>query len=141
MELTADMFEGMVGSLAADAARCGDGEGHRRGPRLPMRASVTLLPFSDGFSLQALRVPVRDVSRGGFAFLYNRPVPLGESFALVLSESSESPMVVLCTVAHWEPLAPDLYAIGARFTQVLRQPRTPIHLDLESLPPEVRKAS
>ena len=141
MELTADMFEGIVGSLATEAACAGDRDGHRRGPRLPMRASVTILPFSDAFSLQAIRVPVRDLSRGGFAFLYNRPVPLGESFALVLSESSESPVVILCTVAHWEPLAPDLYAIGARFAQVLRQPRTPIQLELESLPPEVRKAS
>jgi hypothetical protein len=137
MELTADMFKEMVGPLAGDAACAGD----RRGPRTPTQASVTLLPFSDAFSLHAIRVPVRNVSRGGFRFLYDRPVALGESFAVVLPETSAPPMVILCTVAHWEPLAADLYAIGARFAQVLRQPRTPIELDLETAPPEARKAS
>ena len=139
MELTADMFKGIVGTHRGGAS-CGPDD-HRRASRTPTRVCATLLPFSDAFSLHAIRVPVRDVSRGGFRFLYDRPVALGESFALVLPETSAPPTVILCTVANWEPLTANLYAIGARFAQVLRHPPAPIELDLEPAPPHVRKAS
>ena len=141
MELTADMFKEIVGSLAADGSGSGVSDEQRRGPRKPAPVQATLLPFSDAFAFRAIGAPVRDVSRGGFGFLHDRPVPLGESFALVLPETSMPPLVILCTVAYWQPLAPDLYAIGARFTQVLRQSGAQLDLDLDLIPPRARKAS
>lgn len=141
MELTAEIFKQMVGSLAADVAQPVRRRDERRGPRRPTPAHATLLPFSDALGLGAFEVPLRDLSRGGFAFLHDRAVPLDDAFALVLPESSARPLVILCTVAHWQPLAPGLYLIGARFTQVLRQSGTRPNLDLDHLPPRARKAS
>lgn len=89
------------------------------------------MPFSDRFALETIVAPIRDISRGGFGFLHERQIPLGEQFALVLPEKSGPPLVILCTVAHWQPLAGDLFAIGARFCRVLRAGQTDLPLILE----------
>ena len=140
MELTADLFRQMVQPLTAAPAAPADLE-QRRGPRARADVEAMLLPFSDALSLRALQVPVRDVSCGGFGFLHDRPVPLGESFGLVLPEPVGPPTVILCSVAFWQPLSKDLYSVGAKFTRVLRQSGAELPLLLEDLPPELRKAS
>lgn len=96
-----------------------------------MTVQAALMPFSDRFALETIVAPVRNVSRGGFGFLHERQIPLGEQFALVLPEASGRPLVILCTVAYWQPLADDLFSIGARFCRVLRAGTVNLPLILE----------
>jgi hypothetical protein len=140
MQLTADLFREIIQPLAP-GAEGGDQLEQRRGPRARADVWATILPFSDSFSLRAIEVPVRDVSRGGFGFLYDQPVPLGESFGLVLPEGDGPPVVVLCSIAFWQPLSKDLYSVGARFTEVLSRPGAEPSLRLQDIPPDLRKAS
>lgn len=130
LELTAESFRQMVETPAAPA-RNAERHDQRRTPRTRASLQAALMPFSDRFALETIVAPVRDISRGGFSFLHERQVPLGEQFALVLPEQAGPPLVILCTVAHWQPLAQDLFAIGARFCRVLREGRTDLPLIFE----------
>jgi len=122
MELTADMFRRIVESPQAEAdLPVRTGREQRKARRTSLTAQAALMPFSDRFALEPIVAPVRDVSRGGFGFLHDQQVPLGEQFAMVLPESSGKPIVILCTVTYYQPLAEDLFAIGARFCRVLSE--------------------
>ena len=103
----------------------------RRSPRSPAMLEATLMPFSDRFGSENVEVPLRDLSRGGFGFFYERPVPLGEQFALLLPESSGRPLVLLCVVAFWQALGDGRFSIGARFCRVLREQQHQLPLLLE----------
>ena len=122
MELTAELFREIVETPKTES-ETGQrvGREHRKTPRTRTTRQAALMPFSDRFALETIVAPVRDISRGGFGFLHDHQLPLGEQFALVLPETSGRPIVILCTVAHYQPLAEDLYAIGARFCRVLRE--------------------
>ena len=129
-ELNADVFRRVVESpKPTETERAGHEQ--RRTPRTRLAMRAALLPFSDRLALGTIDAPVRDLSRGGFGFLHDRQVPLGEQFALVLPEASGRPIVVLCTVAYWQPLAQSLYKIGARFCRVLREGEAGLPLILE----------
>lgn len=141
MQLTAELFRQLIQPLTAAAEEAVVEAEQRRGPRTRADVEATILPFSDAFSLSAIDVPVRDVSCGGLGFLHDQPVPLGESFGLVLPETDGPPTIILCSVAFWQPLSEELYSVGAKFTQVLRQSGPELPLLLAELPPELRKAS
>ncbi len=127
MQLTADDFRSAVSAPDAPASPADK----RRAPRAPTDLWATLMPFSDRFATENIEVPLRDLSRGGFGFLHDRRLPLGEQFALLLAEGSGHPIVILCTVAYWEPLQDGFFAIGARFCRVLRQQNAGLPLILE----------
>lgn len=129
-DLTAGGLRRIVETSGIAPAGSGKRE-QRKAPRTRTSVRAALMPFSDRFALQTIIAPVRDISRGGFGFLHERPVPLGEQFALVLPEASGNPLVILCTVAYWQPLAADLFAIGARFCRVLRAGETELPLVFE----------
>jgi hypothetical protein len=128
-DLTADAFRGIINSPSAPAGS--NRHEQRRAARTRTTVRAALMPFSDRFALETIVAPIRDISRGGFGFLHERPISLGEQFALVLPEASGRPLVILCTVAYWQPLAEDLFAIGARFCRVLRAGRTDLPLIFE----------
>jgi len=122
MELTANMFRKIVESPEPGTASPARSEREqRKTPRTRLTVQAALMPFSDRFALETIVAPVRDVSRGGFGFLHDQQVPLGEQFAMVLPEASGRPIVILCTVTYYQPLAEDLFAIGARFCRMLSE--------------------
>ncbi len=127
MQLTADDFRSAISVPDAPSA---PGE-KRRAPRTPLDLWATLMPFSDRFATENMEVPLRDLSRGGFGFLHDRRLPLGEQFALLLPDGGGHPIVILCTVAYWQPLEDGFFAIGARFCRVLRQNTADLPLILE----------
>lgn len=129
LDLTAEAFRRIIAQPADPAGA--ERRDQRRTPRTRTSMRAALMPFSDGFALETIVSPIRDISRGGFGFLHERQIPLGEQFALVLPEESGPPLVILCTVTYWQPLAKDLFAIGARFSRVLRAGRTDLALLLE----------
>ena len=129
MKLSDELFQQVVESLGAGDATTlpnvtlspAEGE-QRRGRRFAAESGtrVRLIPLTDSFAPGALDVALRDVSPGGAGFLYHGRIPLDEQFVLVLP-SSEGEVAILCGVAYWQPVAKGLFAIGAKFTRVLRQ--------------------
>ena len=43
-----------------------------------------------------------------------------DSLPAIAKRTDDTPSVVLCAVAFWQPLARNLFAVGARFIRVLR---------------------
>jgi hypothetical protein len=93
----------------------------RREPRVGVRARVTVIPIGDGLRIAPFEVPLRDLSSGGIGFEHSSRMSLDEQFVVLLPGGGES-VAVLCRVAHYQPLAEQAFAIGARFVRVLNQP-------------------
>ena len=118
MDLSAEQFSDVIHAHAADLARSASDK--RRRPRTGLQMQATLLPLCETPDHGPLTVQVRDLSSSGIGFLHSQKLSLDEQFALVLPREGDAPSLVLCEVAFWQPLARDLYAIGARFVRVLR---------------------
>lgn len=133
-DLSADRFSAIVNSLKRDNG-IGETGDQRRRPRFDLRARATIIPLRESCHPGSLAVLVRDLSPSGMGFLYERPMSLDEQFALLLPRSGDTPAVVLCEVACWQPLAKNVYGVGARFVRILRdggeQP-LPIEINLSS---------
>ena len=118
MQFTASLLRQLVDlPIAASGS---DSSDKRRSGRLKLDLQATLLPFSERISAQNLTIAVRDISRGGVSFVYKHRLPLGEQFGLVVPDDDGPPVVILCTIAYWQPLTNGEFAIGARFCRVLR---------------------
>jgi hypothetical protein len=126
MNLSNELFEQITASLAANSA---DGEpaaaaadDQRAGRRVVTSAGqrATLIPLTDSIASAPIGVTLRDVSPGGVGFLHAGRVALNDEFVLILP-SSEGNVAILCGVAYWQPVAEGMFAIGAKFTRVLRQ--------------------
>jgi hypothetical protein len=131
MNLTNDLFEQIVTTLAAGeattlpsvvSAPATAAEQRRASRRFAADPGSTarLIPLTDKLAPFPFDVSVRDVSPGGVGFLHVARIPLDEQFVLLLP-SQDGDVAILCAVAYWQPLAKDVFAIGARFTRVLRQ--------------------
>jgi hypothetical protein len=133
MGLSADQFIEILS--AAKPADGEEGSDLRRAPRVGLRENATIIPLSEGSHPNAISVEVRDLSLAGIGFLHEQKLKLDEQFALVLPRNNDTPSVILCAVAFWQPLARDLFAIGARFTRILRDggaPPLPLTLETPS---------
>lgn len=147
MELSAEYFTEIVGSLTIEPGPELRPD-QRRQPRAGILAEASIIPLVESSGPSAMTIQVRDLSAAGIGFLNRRKLGLDEQFALVLPRGNDTPAIVLCAVAFWQPLAADLYAIGARFTRILRDGGiTPLPVeiqypDYQPLPAEpLRKAS
>ena len=127
MNLSNELFDQIVTSLAAGEATNLPGvtlptREQRRGPRVTpnARTRVRLIPLTDTIAPGPIDVPLRDVSPGGVGFLFNGRIGLDEQFVMLLP-SEHGQVAILCGVAYWQPVAAGAFAIGAKFTRVLRQ--------------------
>jgi hypothetical protein len=130
MNLSTELFEQVVASLSP-AAEVGSpataagpsvqGE-QRRDPRVTAGGGsrVRLIPLTDSLAPAPMDVTLRDVAPGGARFLHNSRIPLDEQFVLMLP-AADGPVAVLCGVAYWQPVADNVFAIGAKFHRVIRQ--------------------
>ena len=124
MQLSDALFEYVTSTLhgePADASPSVAPEQRRREPRVGVRAQVTVIPLSDSLQVAPFEVPLRDLSAGGVGFVHTSRMSLDEQFVVLLPGAGES-VAVLCQVAHYQPLAEQAFAVGARFVRVLRQP-------------------
>lgn len=129
-QIAASLSHNMRGGASSEAARPGaDGaiaiaahNEQRRDPRVPAESDriARLIPLTDAIAPEPIDVILRDVAPGGARFLHAGRIPLDEQFVLLLP-STEGPVSILCGVAYWQPVAENLFAIGARFTRVIRQ--------------------
>jgi hypothetical protein len=145
MLLDNPLFEQITTALSAGATpeaatAAGVAGQRRREPRVGVDATVTVIPISDGLRIMPFEVPVRDLSAGGIGFFHTERIGLNEQFAVLLPESAES-LVVLCEVAHYQPLAERQYAIGARFVRVLRRGAAPTAVPRPALAPAARRVA
>src|SRR5688500_13393775 len=132
MNLSVDLFDDIVACLNRPTPEnAGDGAGadgtpagvpqRRRNPRTGVEARVALIPLTDRLGASAITVPVRDLSPAGIGFLHATKIDLDEPFVVMLPLRDGGQIALLCAVAYWQPLAAGVFAIGARFTRVLRQ--------------------
>ncbi len=130
VELSAEQFCAVINSLKGE--KVSDGSDERRQPRSDIKASASIILLRDSSHPGALNILIRDLSQSGIGFLHERPMSLDEEFALVLPRSGDTPSIILCSVACWQPLAKSVYAVGARFLRILRDggdPALPIVID------------
>jgi len=131
MELTAEHFSRSLLTLESQAAAF-PGE-QRLSPRSAMDVRATVIPLTAISGLGTTQVSVRDLSRAGVGFLIDRPMRLDEQFALVLPQLGDTPAVILCEVAFWQPVAASSYAIGGRFIRILKDTTQGLHLEPSEL--------
>ena len=74
-----------------------------------MQATVIPLALCD--SIPAT-VTVRDLSRAGIGILSPQSLALDQQFVLLLPQADDSPALVLCAVAFWQPVVRGTFAIG-----------------------------
>ena len=127
MNLSEALFEQIVSSLAAGGSETLpsitlETNEQRRGARFTADAGTTirLIPLTDALAPGPVDVTLRDVSPGGARFLFPGRVSLDEQFVLILP-SEDGQVAILCGVAYWQPVAENVFAIGAKFNRVLRQ--------------------
>ena len=103
--------------------------------RVDTDVQATILPLALCDSVPAT-VTVRDLSRTGIGILSPQPMTLDQQFVLLLPQSEDSPALVLCAVTFWQPISRDVYAIGARFTRILRDSAAglPFHPETQTAP-------
>ena len=126
MLLTDALFEHVSSTLRGDSAAApgpvAPAPEQRREPRVGVRAQVTIIPISDRLQIAPFEVPVRDLSAGGIGFVHTTKMSLDDQFVVLLPSAAGESVPVLCQVAHYQPLAEQAFAVGARFVRVLRQP-------------------
>src|SRR5687767_14808437 len=107
MELTRDMLRELQGCRTDPG-----GPNERRGrPRVGARL-VAKISTPDRGALRA-QVRIRDVSAGGIAFLFPRPMKPGAEFLLHVPASKHQVEQVPCRVTRCERVSSDLFRIGA----------------------------
>ncbi|HZK80662.1 MAG TPA: hypothetical protein VFC46_06330 [Humisphaera sp.] len=134
VDLSVEQFSEIVSLLKAEA-NAGTDADERRQPRADLNARATIIPLRESCNFGSPTILVRNLSPSGIGFLYERPMSLDEQFALVLPRSGDTPAIVLCAVACWQPLAKDVYGIGARYVRILRDggdPALPIEINPNS---------
>jgi hypothetical protein len=120
MYLSAEQFIETVKSLTNGEPKDGLAIDQRRQPRAGIQSVATIIPLSETAHPSAISIQVRDLSPAGIGFLHEHKMSLDEQFALVLPRQGDTPSVILCSVAFWQPLQKNLFAMGARFRRVLR---------------------
>ena len=119
MQLSPDLFEQVV-SLVEARPLAGAEPEQRSEPRLGLSTRVMIVPFSKQIVSVPFSVCVRDVAPGGIGLLHTQKIPLDEQFVILLP-GVQTQLAILCTVAYWQPLPDGQFAIGAKFTRILRE--------------------
>jgi hypothetical protein len=97
------------GDTERDTAR------RRRAARVKHRDVVTIIPYADGLTRTEHKAMLVDFSSRGVAIQFNKLVPSGSQFVLMLPQEAGAPLKLLCSVAHCRPRPAGNYEIGAEF--------------------------
>jgi hypothetical protein len=115
MSLPAEIFADITDSITIvghDEAAAGN----RRTPRVHLRTHVQLLPWNN--PSDSISVRIRDLSTDGLGVLHSQRMALDEQFVIAYPRCDET-VHALYTIVYWEPLAENLYAIGAQFERLI----------------------
>src|ERR1700722_4840655 len=89
----------------------------RRSPRLQADTHIAVYPWSS--PIDAMSVRICNLSLGGLGLLHCKRIPLDEQFVVGLPRAAGEEVMILCKVIYWEPLAENLYSIGAQFQRLV----------------------
>jgi hypothetical protein len=64
-------------------------------------------------------VKVNDLSARGLGLEANEPFHVNEQIAVRFVRRDGSPVWVQCTVARWQPIGENLFAVGAKYVKLL----------------------
>ncbi len=118
MDLTPELFDQVLTATAATVpAADAAGPAERRSPRVKVAAPLAVCGWDDPMSVLSLKV--RDLSAGGVGLLHRERMSLDEQVVVRLPTAGGESLAVLGRVVYWEPLKPDLYAIGVHFDRVV----------------------
>ena len=123
MDLSPALFEQIVAATAATVA--GPSAADRRSPRARTGASLAVCGWDDPMAVLSLKV--RDLSAGGVGLLHRERMALDEQLVVRLPMSGGESMTVLGRVVYWEPLKPELYAIGVQFDRIVSEEELALH--------------
>jgi hypothetical protein len=118
MSLPPDLFNEITQSITIVGHEEPAEDGARQTPRFQLRTHVTLLPWNDPSN--ALSVRIRDLSTDGLGVLHTQRMPLDDQFVICFPKAEQT-ILALYTIVYWEPLAENLYAIGAHFDRLIEQ--------------------
>jgi hypothetical protein len=120
MDLSPDLFNEIVAATAATAAAATERPAaDRRSARVRTGRPLVVCGWDDPTAVLTLRV--RDLSAGGVGLLHRRRLALDERLVVRLPRADGDSVPVLGRVVYWEPLAPELYAIGLGFDRVVSE--------------------
>jgi hypothetical protein len=137
MSLPAELFNEITESITIVGQEEGQ-PGDRRSQRYQLRTHVTLLPWNN--PADAVSVRIRDLSTDGLGVLHSQRMSLDDQFVICFPLGEEN-VLALYTIVYWEPLAENLYAIGAQFQQLLEQSDVEARqLETAQAPAETRRS-
>jgi hypothetical protein len=116
MNLTAEQFKALVGSLSVDlSSSCTE---NRRAARAksPGWALITVCSNEAAEKSGQERVHVSNISSRGIGVAHTRPMGPGQQFVIHMSKQAGSQIHILCTVVHCTAKAGGMHAVGAEFT-------------------------
>ncbi len=116
MNLSDQMFSQITESItivSRDEPRAAD----RRQPRVRLSSHLAVSLWSDPSA--PLSVRVRDLSTGGIGIFHSQRISLDEQLVIRFPLPDGQTVLVLGKVVYWEPLAENLYGIGAQFERLM----------------------
>lgn len=119
MKLTHEQFRDIISGITIVGEDVRLGPTDRRAPRYKTCTHVPVFPWD--CPADALSVRVRDISPGGIGILHSRRMALDSQFVVRLPRGENSSNYLLYTVVYWEPLAINLYAIGAQLDRLVEE--------------------
>lgn len=117
MDLSPELFDQIVVATSGTLADAKASD--RRSPRARTATPLAVCPWADPMAVLSLKV--RDLSAGGVGLLHRERMALDEKVVIRLPTPAGESITVLGKVVYWEPLAPELFAIGVQFDRVVTE--------------------
>jgi hypothetical protein len=109
MELSADLFEQIVGGLKGDNVA---GRDKRIEPRVGLRKKTTIIVGMSDNGADSQQVWVRDLSRSGIGILHNKTLKPNSEFVIKLIRREGDEVSIIYTVKYCKVAGPKQFSIG-----------------------------
>jgi PilZ domain len=126
MRLSAELFHQISRSFGEAPQRGPEASNERGEARIGLVGRATIIPCPQRCGRRPVSVAVRDLSSSGLGVIHTQRLDPGEQFILRMPSGTRgaTATAVLCTVVHCQPLALGVYALGARFADVIESAAT-----------------
>ncbi len=112
MNIPLDLFREMIATFEPQGASL-PGE-NRSAARVKVDGRILILPTPHS-EAAPIEVALSDLSLVGLRFLHTEKLKLGEQIVAMLPRRDGQSVAMLCTIAYYEPLDEQLFAVGAKF--------------------------
>jgi hypothetical protein len=141
MRLSTELFNQITRSFSEALHRGSAASDDRGEVRAGLVGQAIIIPCPARCGRRPVSVAVRDLSSAGLSVIHTQRLDGGEQFILRLPPGARG-AAVLCTVVHCRPLALGVYALAARFADLIEGSATRATGDTPSEhPPTMHVAS